>query len=42
LFLPFLSERVAREWNETTGDKSITKIVKRAIVEALISANTSE
>lgn len=33
----FLGEKVAREWNETTGDKSITKMVKRAIVEALVA-----
>ena len=31
----FLSSQVEREWQETTGAKSITKMVKHAIVNQL-------
>ena len=32
----FLSKATTKEWNETTGDKSIMKIVKSAIVNELL------
>ena len=37
----WLSDSTSPEWNETTGDKSIIKIVKAAIVNALVSRTNS-
>jgi hypothetical protein len=36
----FLSKATTKEWNETTGDKSIMKIVKSAIVNELLKRAT--
>jgi hypothetical protein len=36
----FLSKATTKEWNETTGDKSIAKMVKSAIVFELVKRAT--